>query len=267
MKMSYNLVSPEDFTKEQKEFVESSIDFVKTGGALSTFIPDLGIYIKDIHSKYIISTDYWANFIGLSCGADIAGLVDNDLPCEISKFAQDFINEDRELLSHKDGRRKKTTLTIGKYATGIESFISYKYPLKHEPSQSMLGITCTAYKIDVSDFLTVLPNYLFEFGGGSIQNIDKPLKIGDIHLTEYEHVVGFLMILNWSYKQIANFMNKYRPLVRPRTIDTIYKCRNRICYKFKCVSSQLRNILIEIGIHRKIPSSLFTQLIGNRSLL
>jgi hypothetical protein len=153
-------------------------------------------------------------------------------------------------------------LNIHEYATGVASFRSDKYPLVHEPSQSILGNTFVMCAADLSYFFTLLPHYLREFGvNGNIESVNDSSDMNGISLTEYEHEVAFLMTMNWSYKQIAQFMDKYRPRTLPRTPDTIYKCRDRVRDKLDCEPWELRDKLIEMGLHRKMPRSFFDRLI------
>jgi hypothetical protein len=260
--MNYDLVSPENFTEEQENFLES----VKKSVNIVFSNPGIILGIKDINSKHIISTDYFAILGGLSHGEEVEGRFDRDFPCKTAEFAQDFVDEDSELLSHKDINRQKSILSVSEYATGMKSLLVTKYLLGHVPSKSILGIMFTANEIDLSYFLTALPNYLYEFGGGSIQNINEALKIGDIHLTTYEHEVGFLIAMNWDPEHIASFMNKHQPHSIPQTTDIIDKCQDEICQKLNCQPSHLRDKLIDLALHKKMPDSFFHQLIGNRSL-
>jgi len=261
--MRYHLVPPEDFTQEQENFLESIKNSFRTGFYPPRFVSG----IKDINSRHIISTDHLATIVGLSCGEDVANRLDCDMPCKAAELAQDFVDEDRELLGHRDSNRKSSLLNINQYSAGIQALLTEKYPITHQPSQSILGIIFLSTQIDLSNFFTLMPNYILEFGiNANIQNTGGMLTIGDVYLTEYEHEVCFLMAMNWSFKQIAHFMNKYRPVATQRTADTMYKCRDRICYKFNCDSSQIRDKLIESGLHRKMPRAFFKRLIGNRTM-
>jgi hypothetical protein len=263
--MSYQTVSPENYTEEHKEFIGSFKDTVN----LISRQTDLVFGCKDIHSKHIISTDKYANLVALPRGGDVTGRFDREMPCEgTAQFAEDFVDEDQEVLSYKDVNRKKSVLAVHEYATGLDALVFNLYPLKHDPSQSVLGVIYAAHKIELSNFLTMIPNYFLEFGsGGSIEKTDGALKIGDAEFTEYEHEVGFLLTMNWSFKKIASYMNQHRPLSQARTADTIYKCRDRMCLKLNCSSAILRDTLIGVvGMHRKMPHSFYNRLIGSRPL-
>jgi hypothetical protein len=128
-----------------------------------------------------------------------------------------------------------------------------------------------AYEINIENFFSLIPNYAMEFGAGcSIENVAGELSVGNLKLTEYEHEVCFLLIMNWNFGQIASFMNKHRPKPNARAADTIYKCRNRICEKLSisnCSSSHFRDVLIDAGLHKKMPELFFNRLIGPSSLM
>jgi transcriptional regulator with XRE-family HTH domain len=259
----YKLVSPEDFTEEQKEFIKSFQDSVNIISSQTGLV--LGF--KDIHSKHVMSTDAFAHLVALPHGRDVAGRFDRDMPCEGSaRFAEDLVNEDRELLSRKDPNRKKSIINIHEFATGPDAFICDKYPLKHQPSHSILGVIFIGNKVEISNFFTLFPNYFLKFGmGASIEIVNEPLEVGGAQLTEYEHEICFLMTLGLSFNQIACFMNTPGSLSAMRDPGAIYECKERIHQKFNCPSSSLRELLIEEGIHKKIPSSFFNRLMGYSS--
>jgi hypothetical protein len=262
--MNYNCVLPKNFTPEQTQHIgllKNSLE--------ALYSPEKNVFgIKCIESSYILASAYATKLVGLSREEDVVGRFDRDLPCKVAEFAQDFIDEEKELISHQDKNIKKSMLNIHEYATGLESFVSYKTLIIHQPSQSILGTAGVAHKIDLSDFFKLIPNYISEFGVcGNIENVYGTLKIGNINLTEYEHETCFLlMTMNMSYKHVASFMNKYRPTAIPRTADTIYKCRDRVCEKLDCEPKHFQDKLMEINVDKKIPSSFLHRLIGNRPL-
>jgi hypothetical protein len=262
--LSYRLVLPENFTAEQNAFVESFKESVN----LISVQTDLVFGAKDINSRHFLSTDAYANLVALPRGVDVTDRFDCDMPCEgTAQFADHYVQEDMELLSNGDINKKKSILNVHEYGVGTNALVFDKYLMKHHPSQSILGIIYAAHKIEISNFFTVMPNYVLEFGiGCSIESVTGTLDAGSVKLTEYEHEICFLMTMNWDSKQISCFMNKYRPTSSVRGPDTIYKCRNRICDKLNCNPSELRELLVGIGIHRKMPSSFFNRLIGSMPL-
>ena len=199
------------------------------------------------------------------------GRFDRDIPCEgFAQFADCFVAEDKSLLDSGDINKKMSLLEVMDYAVGMKAFACDKHILKHHASQSILGIIYAASEIKIGNFFAIIPNYFNEFGVGcSIQDVGGSLSIDGVTLTEYEHEICFLLILNWNYNQIASFMNKHRPSVDTRVADTIYKCRNRVCEKLGIpdyTTSQFKEKLVEMGIHRKMPQSFFQRLVGSTPL-
>ncbi|KVD87327.1 hypothetical protein WS62_18085 [Burkholderia sp. ABCPW 14] len=190
------------------------------------------------------------------------------MPCEgTAQFADCYVQEDQELLREQDIRQKKSILNIHEYTHGIDALIFEKYLVKHVASESVLGIIYSAHRVEISAFMALIPNYVHEFGVGcSIENASRTIAVGGTTLTNYEHEVCFLLAMNWDFKQIADFMNKHRPISRTRSSDAIYKCRNRICEKLACHPVHLREMLVGMGIHQKMPTSFFQRVIGSRLL-
>jgi len=265
--MTYNLVAPENFTADQNQFVRSFEESVKLISSQTNMI--LGG--KDINSRHVISTDAYAKAVGLSRGTEVSGRLDCEMPCEgTAQFADSYVLEDQELLSYGDPGRKKSILNIHEYSNGTKALIFEKYVLKDHSSRAILGTIYGAYEVAASSFFSLIPNYALEFGiGCSIENVNGDLIGGIEKLTEYEYEVCFLLAMNWNFKQISGFMNKHRPSANPRVADTICKCRNRICEKLgldDLRKPNLRDKLIALGVHRKMPSSFFYRLIGSKSL-
>ncbi|WDD90708.1 hypothetical protein Bsp3421_000576 (plasmid) [Burkholderia sp. FERM BP-3421] len=258
------LVSPEHFDAAQKVLVETFKESVRTISSQT----DVVLGVKDIHSRHLSATDAFARLVGLSCGLDVAGRTDRDMPCEgTAQFADCYVREDQELLRQPDLHQKKSILNVHEYSHGIDALVFEKYALKQVATESALGVVYAAHKIELSRFLALVPNYVLEFGiGCSIEHVNGPLAVGGARLTDYEHEVCFLLAMNWDFKQIAHFMNKHRPIASTRSPDAIYKCRNRICEKLACHPAHLREMLVGMGIHQKMPNLFFRRLIGSRSL-
>ncbi|QYG08891.1 hypothetical protein [Janthinobacterium sp. PAMC25594] len=266
--MSYRLVAQENFTVEQTVFMEKLKESINLISTQSNII--LGA--KDINSRHFTSTDAYANLVGLLNGKDVENRLDRDMPCKgTASFAESYIKEDGDLLQSTNINNKIITLNIHEYDDGMKALVFNKSMIKHHLSRSILGLMYDAYEIDIKNFFILIPNYAMEFGMEcSIANTGDEFNIEGLKLTEYEHEICFLIIMNWNFKQIASFMDKYRPKQNARTADTIYKCRNRICEKLNMSnfsSSNFRDILIAAGLHRKLPKLFFNRLIVKTNFL
>lgn len=261
----YRLVSPEMFTREQKQFVDKFKELICSISSQT----DLIFGAKDIHSKHFMSTDSYAKLVKLNSGHEVTDRFDRDMPCDgTAEFAHCYVQEDQALLRQPDIDKKISVLNIHEYGIGIRALVFDKQIMKHQPSRSILGTIYRAREIEIANFFALLPNYAREFGiGCSVENCSGELNIDNVRLSDYEHEVCFLLIMNWDCRQIADFLNKHRPGVTARSADTIYKCKNRICNKLgiaNCSSANLREMLVSIGAHRKMPKLFFSQILGSK---
>lgn len=264
----YILVKPEDFTKEHLEFIEN---FKKMIRMLSNTTDTL-MGAKDVNSRHIISTAAHAKIVGLRKCGDVMDRLDSEMPCEgTSQYAEQFVKVDKSLLDSHDVKKGTVILNVHNYGDGTRARIFKKFLLKHDDSKSILGTIYSGHDVELSDVLNIMPNYITQFGKtGNTESIDKNSKIlGNVTLTEYEQEICFLFLLNWNFKQIANFMNYYRPIPQQRTIDTIIKRKNYICNKL-CIGStllsDLQEFLVAINFQNKIPISFLSFITGARTL-
>ena len=261
--LEYQLVAPESFSSEQNLFIQK---FKKTI-ALFSFRTQFIFGAKDIESRHLIATDAYAKIVGLSHGAEVGGKFDDEMPCEGTvQFAAAFVESDIALFDGRNIYKKVSKLCVHEYADGLKARLFDKYPLKHHASQSILGLIYTAQEINISQFLALVPNYLTEFGMGcELEGVHRHLVLGDVTLTDYEHEICFLLTLNWSNQQIADFLNQHRPAAHIRGPERIDKYRERICRKLKLAlrsDDDLRVCLIHMGVHKKIPKLFFSRLVG-----
>ncbi|NHR03804.1 hypothetical protein HA052_01220 [Chromobacterium haemolyticum] len=265
--MDYQLVSPERFSEEQSEFVAQ---FRQSVSQISDQT-DMIVGAKDANSRHLASSDAYARIVALKRGDDVVDRLDKEMPCEgTAQFADCYVQEDLALMRTCDPARKVSILNVHEYGDGLKARVFSKHLLKHEATRSILGTIYYAHEIEIANFINLMPNYILEFGAGcSIEQVQGELKLLDVELTEYEQEVCFLMLLNWDFKQIADFMNKYRPKPKTRVADSIIKSKNYICEKLGLPTqrrAELCDALIAAGMHRKMPTSLFSRLIGSKQL-
>ncbi|RTL13155.1 MAG: hypothetical protein EKK54_01295 [Neisseriaceae bacterium] len=264
----YKLIKPEDFTKEHVEHIENFKKMIK----MLSDSTDTLMGAKDINSRHIISTTSHSKIVGLNRCGDVTGRLDSEMPCDgTAQYAEQFVQVDKSLLTSQDVKRGVVILNIHNYGDGTKARIFKKFLLKHDDSQSILGTIYSGQDIDLTDVLNIMPNYITQFGKtGNIKVINKNDNLlNDITLTEYEQEICFLFLLNWNFKQIANFMNYYRPIPQQRTIDTIIKKKNYICNKFRLNSTlltDLQEFLVSINFHNKIPLSFLGFIVGATTL-
>lgn len=261
--MSFSLVAPEQFAARQQQYLEKfrqSIDLVSSQA-------NAIVGAKDINSQHLIATDSYARIVGLPKGGDVTGRFDREMPCEgTAQFADCYVREDRELLSHRDPARMSAVINIHEYSDGLKALVFNKFALKHRPSKSILGTIYSAYEFDISRFFAMLPNYTFEFGTGcSIAQADaRPIDI-ETQLTDLEYEIAFLLTMKWSLGQIRDFLTEYRRGTEAGVMGSIRTIGNKLGSGFRGASA-LRDRLIELGVHQKMPKALFNHVVAAHPL-
>ena len=257
--MPYALVEPEHFSSEQQSFIERfahTIEVASSGGSVIAGI-------KDIRSRHVTATDRYGKIVGLSRGNDVAGRMDHDMPCEgTAAFADCFVREDRSLLDCGDAGAMKSVLNIHRYETGLSALVFDKFLLKHRPSDSVLGIVYCAYEVDLARFTALFPGYWSQFGlGCSLDRTQSEIIEGVGELAGIEYEVAFLLALGHQADAIERFLRRCRP-----TIDAdVGSVLLGITEKMAAVGipiGDIRNRLIEAGVHQRIPSRFFDSVVG-----
>jgi hypothetical protein len=248
----YHLISPDAYTGEHRCFLEVVKESIDVVAAQTSLI--LGA--KDIHSRLIISSQVHSAEAARFANEPGA----NPIVCDEE--------EDQALLRQPDINKKLSVLSIDPCRSGCNALVFEIQLLKHHPSHSILGTIFNAREIEIPNFFSFIPSCVLEFGTNCrIENSQGASAIGTVRLSDYEHEVCYLLTMNWSCKQIAEFLNTYRPKSVPRGVDTIYKCRNRICDKLGLVeysTAGLREHLISLGMHKKMPQSFFKHILGSK---
>jgi AraC-like DNA-binding protein len=257
--MRYIPVSPDQFTTEQSKFVDRLRDSIRI---VSNSKNDI-LGAKDIHSRHIIATDAYSKIVSLKSGMEVENLLDCEMPCEgTAKFAESFVREDQSIIQAGERNSQITVLNIHEYGDGLAARIFSKHLMRHDDTQSILGITYFAHDINISNLFNVFDVYMKQFGKGcSIKLISNDIKLKNATLTNYEQVVCFLLLLKWDMKQVADFISRCRSSETMETYLTI----STICEKAGLSSSHLydlRDALISEGIHKSMPKSLFLSLLN-----
>lgn len=261
---THKIVSPENFTKEHEEYVEK----FKSALQILPQTPDLRIFIKDVNSRIIFAPDTLAVALGAKLGSELQGKLASELPCtSLAKSADQFVIQEQSLINSPDIKKSLEVLDIFDYSYGLQARITKKNVFYHEESESILGTIHQSTPAEIKNFINIIPSYLLRFGvTGSLEETGEKFKIKDVSLTDYEEEICFLLLLNWSFEQIADFMNQFRPNATPRTSNTIIKAKNHICEKLELNITNkeiLCDYLFASGFHKKLPSSFYKNMIGS----
>lgn len=265
---TYSIVTPENLTQAHIAYIES----FKNSIELISKQTDIILGAKDVNSKHIISTNQYAKIVGLKTGLDVSGRYDKEMPCDgTAQYADIYVKEDLQLINTLNPNSGISILNVHNYSDGMKARIFKKHLLKHHESKSILGTVYSGHDVALKDFINIIPSYIIQFGAtGSIESISNNHLIDGVHkFSNYEQEICFLLLLNWDFKQIATFMNQFRPDKHIRTADTIIKKKNYICTKLKLNNNklnELRDFLVSVGFHNKMPSSFYNRIVGSRVL-
>jgi hypothetical protein len=227
---------------------------------------------KDRDSRHVTSTDAYAALVGLRKGSDVCGRFDCDMPCEgTARFAEAYVAEDLEVLARADAGASTATLrtvNIHRYDTGLAAWMFEKRALFDGRQAHAIGTIYTAHQIDPDRLLALL------LGGteqrsiaGSLRFVEGSLSLGAARLTTHEHEIAYLLGLGWTASDIKRLLDHIRPPgSTPRGIDSVYKCRARICAKLDAAdlgAKAFREMIVATGIGASFPASLIEARVGS----
>ena len=252
---NYTLVKPHEYTENQIRCINELKESINIVAQHSNIL----FGIKDVESRHIIATDYYATCMGFTYAQEIVGKLDHDTPCSDVSLLADTYQQQDQLLLKSNAPQSISTLNILNYKDGLKARIFNKYPLIHKESNSILGIVYHGYDSNISHLINILanPNHAIK----PSRNTDKYKEI----LTTYEQEICFLLLLGWDHSRIATYLNKIHPGKDNRSADTIIKKRIYICKKLNITLNDvdtLREYLINTGFQHHIPQTLYEPCIG-----
>src|SRR5579863_1348821 len=261
----YKIVKPESYTEDHIKYINQFKDSV----SLLSMQTNLMLGLKDTNLKFISGTDISAKTLGLKCGSDFAGRGMLDIPCEgVMKYAEQIDKQEQDLLDSCDVNKNVEALSVFEYTDGLKARTIVRQLFYHQPSASILGVSNSVTNVKLKDFINIIPSYILRFGAiGSIESMKQDTNIQGAALNGYEQEVCFLFLLGWSFQQVADFMDIFRPNGTPRTTDAIIKKKNYICQKLGLTNTNLKNLceyLFSIGLHNKMPESFYSKMIGTK---
>jgi hypothetical protein len=160
-------------------------------------------------------------------------------------------------------------LNVHHYTDGLKARVFKKRVLFHEETNSILGTMYSGHDVELKDFVNIIPNYVIQFGALGNKEISHINSEEVLPLNDYEQEICFLLLLNWNFNQISDFMNQFRPDRTTRSADTIIKKKNYICQKLLLETNRTSDLcehLVSVGFHHKMPSSFYARIIGSKVL-
>lgn len=223
---------------------------------------------KDHASRHLAATDAYATLVGLRRGMDVAGRLDTDMPCEgTARFADHYLAEDREVMAAPEPDAVLKVLNIHWYGNGLRALIFEKRAVRIAQEQAAIGTVYSAHEIDPTRLLALLrPGTGIPSVECSVVCVEGGAHIAAKRLTPIEHEVSFLLAIGWSAQEVASFLDRIRPRTTPRSADTVYKCRARICEKLGLSdlgTLGFRELLLGHGMLGKLPATLLRPFEGS----
>lgn len=210
------------------------------------------IGVKDTQSKFLWANKNCVNLLGFKSLDWFVGSTDFDIPCEASKFAEQFIAQDRQVLRTKSCLR---LLEIRKYAdNNIYTLLTTKTPLL-DISGVIIGVIAQLITVD-RNILMALSKMAAAPAAHDYSHLIGSHKIGSYDekcdLTQREEETLYYLLRGNTAAEIAA-----RLKISRRTVE-IYV--DNLKGKFGCdKKSHLITKCIEDGFMNVIPHSLFLQ--------
>lgn len=212
-------------------------------------MPNIFLVVKDLQSRYLASNQLAANLFGYQSLDEVTGISDYDMKCEAVEFAQQFVEEDKKVITTN---QPLSVLYILKYADGnIHNIAAKKTPIKNS-SGMITGVICQGGSLNTFASMHVIRNllrldqkYLNKSPLMGCYYSDAPYQ-PDIQLTKQQLNCLFYLLRGKTAKEISFIIHKSQ-----RTIEShIEQLKN----KFGCsTKSQLIDNAIAQGFLMYCP--------------
>lgn len=171
--------------------------------------------VKDINSRFIIFTEELAKLAGWSSADAMHGKNDFDTPCDLAKFADQFIQMDKKVIVNET---KMIALDIQRYNTGWGMILAEKIPLVDETGKT-IGIYSSLIDLSETNLFRFYLN-IYENDSKFTGEEKKPVSyiLNEAHcplpLTEKQENCLFLLIRGKTIKEAAKILD-----ISPRTVE------------------------------------------------
>jgi predicted transcriptional regulator len=210
---------------------------------------DITFAIKDENFCYVLCSDKFAKWLGLSSGLAIAGKKAGDFPQFSKMIAEESQNTDNMVKIYQ--KPIEEVLVIGDNQTVIVNKIPLFYP-----DGSFFGIRETIRKFELI--------YPFQVMNGMMNNRDQlrapSTEETVLEISEEEKSVLFLLLSGHGRSYIAQLMKV--------NISKVSRIISELCNKFGVIShhqERLVNCVINKGVFRFVPEIIMKKLLANVS--
>ncbi|MED7820227.1 MULTISPECIES: hypothetical protein [unclassified Francisella] len=218
--------------------------FIESINYIDKALPQQSLIIKDIESKYIYVSNYWAKLIGISpdhlINKDLwLPLYDNDP--NIEKIVR---QEEKDVIENK---KVRIALKINRLQNKLTPYITHKLPIINSKTNNVVGVFCYCLGIGKINIETILQNALTT----SVRQTND-----SIMLSRREKQVIYLFMANLSSQEIASVISKIdKKKITKSTIDSLFN--DQLYIKFSVYSRpELYKKLQVMGFDNLIPQEL-----------
>lgn len=219
---------------------------------LDSYQPLVGLSaIKDIHSTYCNMSENFSKLLGWKSPKDCIGKTDNDIPCDVNQFAEEFVKTDQKILTNQ---KQIITVDLQNYCSGWKLLLVEKNVFKDKQGKS-IGIYLQALDLSATSLFQGY-RLLYKLDEKIIGKSPKPISylLSDVDdffsLTEKQQECLFYLTRGKSIKQIAKRLG-----ISPRTVESHL---DTIKNKLQCDSkSELIEKVIDSGFLYSVPKRLF----------
>lgn len=132
--------------------------------------------------------------------------------------------------------------------------------LLNKETNNTIGVLITTYNFQLNGMLNLLLEKKDKNLLGGFELMFSQTQELNLKLSEYYFEISYLITLDFTGQEIADFMNKHRPPEnnKLRTKDTIEKAKRYICDQLNLSNYNglaLKKYLISLGINKYIPAN------------
>jgi len=236
-------------------------EYKKACDLIFTSHPTECLYIKDINFCYQGMTNSMAALMGTKSIDDVINLTNADIALKLnhkcSVNIDKFNTQDASVINNKkEGAYLEVlpnTMEAPKHNVSRMMLI-HKKPIINPFTQSVLGIHGQISNLLWPNMIKTLFN-LRGTKGLLINNSNKQKGLNDYPINNIQHMVLFLCMHNYSYSEIAMFLNEFGTPIKPGRVNDHLEQLKLIFHV--STKNQLIEKAIGLNLHVMLPCNLF----------
>ncbi|MES2608500.1 MAG: helix-turn-helix transcriptional regulator [Pseudomonadota bacterium] len=212
------------------------------------------IVVKDLHSRIIVISDYFAYLVGVNNEEKSDRITDYDVHCESIKLADMFVQHDQQTIKNK---REVLTLDICKYTSGWKTLLSSKKPILNNNGE-FTGVFAQSINISNTNmFKSCLSLKAADHLITGKEDVQSIYVLNDEHsplpLTSRQQTCLFLLVRGKSMKEIASILGISVRTAEEHitTIRTKLDCNSRSQVIEKAINSGFLNFIPQEILYKR----------------